>query len=157
MGCLPVAGAPEIFYNVSKFVPMDWAPHKWAGYAGPWIEPLGMPNPGGSRSMGRLVGWYIYIYLPTLKAIEINYNINVGIYTISTWILWEIVFWKQTNWNGLFFCTHTWLEMSLFFFRLDIGGFPFRVFPPQKKNSTGKEAAKRNSLHFFPAKSWDFC
>jgi len=28
----------EIFYNVSKFVPMDWKPHNWAGYGGPWIE-----------------------------------------------------------------------------------------------------------------------
>ena len=160
--------APEIFYNVSKFVPMDWAPHKWAGYAGPWIEPLGANETAkarGSLSMGRLVGWYIC--LPTLKAIEINYNINykcryiyhiymdsMGNNLLETNKLEWTFFCTQMAGNDIVFFLQNGLilEMALFF-----GGFPFCVFPPLEKNSTEKEAAKRNSLRFFPAKSWDFC
>lgn len=103
--------------------------------------------------MGRVVGWYIY--LPTLKAIEIN-DINGGTYTISTWIRWEIIFWKQTNWNGLFLHTHMAGNEPFFFQNgLILVGFPFVFFSPRKKQHR-KRSRQKKQPPFFSCKKLGF-
>ena len=67
MGFQSSTATPEIYYNVTKFVPMDWKPHSWAHYSGPWIEPLGArvyvnsqrtcPFDDDVKSLGSILEW----------------------------------------------------------------------------------------------------